>query len=132
VVVDPVSTDRRSDVVPGQDPRTIAAFHRTDGNTGDYRRSADLIIKDVPSFLDDDLVTGPRMNLDSDLISHRSRRNKQSRFLAKYFSRAFLQTIYRRILSIHIVADLGRGHRPPHGIRGFRYCIAAKIYHRLF
>src|SRR6267378_3030342 len=82
----------------------------------------------APLFADH-FIAVMRPHFDRDEIPHAARRHKQRRFFPENLCRPPLQPVDRRIFSIHVVADLGFRHRPPHLHRRTRHRIATQIHH---
>src|SRR5713101_4903588 len=82
----------------------------------------------APLFADH-FIAVMRPHFDRDEIPHASRRHKKRRFFPENLRRPPLQPVDRRVFSIHVVADLGFRHCPPHLRRRTRHRIAPQIDH---
>ena len=60
------------------------------------------------------LVAGPGVHANGNLIGHGSRGNIDGRFLAQKLGRAGLEHLDRRVVAEDVVANLGLGHGPAH------------------
>src|SRR5215472_17665039 len=70
-----------------------------------------------------------RPNLDANQIPHAAGRHKQSCLFPEHLRRALLQPVDRGIFSIHVIANFGFRHRPPHLRRRPRHRVASQIHH---
>jgi hypothetical protein len=94
-------------------------FHRPHLDSPDERRAPDLVVVDVGVQVEDDLLTRLGLGEHRDEVSLRARRHVESGLLACPLGGQGLQALDGRILSPHIVADLGSAHRLAHlGRRG--------------
>src|SRR5262249_21390922 len=72
----------------------------------------------VRALTDHDLVAAPRRGQDRELVSHGAGRHEERRLLPAQRGDALLERAHRRILAVHVVADLGPRHRlAPRGRR---------------
>ena len=83
-------------------------------DAGERGERAGLVAPAVRVLADDDLVAGPRVRAQRDLVRHRAGRHEQRGLGAEQRGDALLEPAHRRILAVDVVADLGVGHRPPH------------------
>ena len=113
------------DFIPRENSTAIIAMYRPCQCARERGHRRHLEIVDVAALFDDHFLTRSRMKFDRRLISHGTCRHKERCLLLKDFSRALLQTIYRGIFAVNVVADLGFGHRPPHRGRWFSNRVAA-------
>ena len=87
-------------------------------------------IEDVAALLADDFLSGLGVQLDRDLVAHRSRGHKNRRLTREDFSSTLLQSIDRRIFAINIVSDFGLGHGDAHFRRWFGHGIGTQMNNR--
>src|SRR6266404_1074595 len=120
-------SDARLHLLPRQNP--IFAPHRSRHATRKRGHRRQLVQIHMAPLFADHFVAVMRPHFDRDEIPHTSRRHKQRRFFPKNLRRPPLQPVDRRIFSIHVVADLGFRHRPPHFRRRPRHRIAPQVHH---
>ncbi len=78
----------------------------------------------------EELITGPRVHPDCDLVGHRPGGNEHRGLLAQKLGRAGLQRLHRRVIAEHVVANLGLRHRPAHGRRRARHRVGPQVDRR--
>src|SRR5882724_5892669 len=120
-------SDARLHLLPRQNP--IFAPHRSRHATRNRGHRRQLVQIHMAPLFADHFVAVMRPHFDRDEIPHASRRHKQRRFFPKNLRRPPLQPVDRRVFSVHVVADLGFRHRPPHLRRRTRHRIAPQIHH---
>ena len=89
--------------------------------------TAALVADDVRIGVAEQLVAGGHDQPDADLVAHRAGRHEHRSGSAEQTRHVLFERRDRRILAVHVVADLGIGHRVPHGWRGFGDRVAAEI-----
>jgi len=117
------------DLAPFQMAASIMTAHRPQKHAGDHRCRRHLVKVDVAAVFDDDLVARSCVNLDGDLIGHAAGRDEQSGLAFKYLGGTILKAIYRRVLTIDVVAYFGGGHRCTHRVSWLCNCVASEIDH---
>ena len=115
---------RRAQIGGGEEP---ALADRQELHPGIGRTRTRFVPDDVRLVAEDDLVAGPRQDLQRDLVGHCAARHKECGFLAEQFGDALLQVIDRGVLAILVVADRCRSHRLPHSGRGPGHSVGTKV-----
>ncbi len=95
-----------------------------------HRAGPDFVESGVRPLADDDLVAGPRLARDGELIAHRARRHEERGFLAGQRRHLLLEGTNGRVLAEDVVANLRLGHGAAHAERGAGDRVAAKIDQR--
>ena len=96
-------------------------------DAGERRCAALLVDDDVGELVDEDLVAGPGVRPDRDLVAHRPGRHVDRRLLAEHPGHLGLELDHRRVVAPDVVAHRGLRHRPAHGRRGPRHRVGAKV-----
>src|SRR5688500_2237337 len=81
-------------------------------------------------LVQDDLVPGPAMHRERDLVAHGARRQEQRRLLAKQLRHGVLEQVDGGILELLLVADFGLAHEPPHRRRRPGDGVAVEVHRR--
>ena len=105
-------------VLAGQEPGLDA---------GERRGAALLVDDDVGQLVHEDLVAGPCVGADRDLVSHRPRRDVDGRLLAEHPGDLGLELDHGRVVAPDVVADLGLGHGLAHRRRRPGDGVGAKV-----
>jgi hypothetical protein len=113
----------------GLDQAIAAPMDEPDCHTRECRRRAALIVGDVTPRLGQDLVAGLGVEAKGDLVAHRPAGDEEGRLLAQDLGGAALECPDGRVLAVHVVADLGRGHGGAHGGRRPGERIAPEVDH---
>ena len=97
-----------------------------------HRGAAAFVLVGVRLLADDVLVAALAVRHHAQQVALGPGGHEHRRLLAQHLRRQRLQAVDGRILSVDIVADLGRSHRRAHGRRGTRDGIAAQVdfFHR--
>ena len=117
--------DRAANLLPRQ--HSALRPHRPQRASGESGRHSHLPIQQMRARLAHRLVSVLRMQMNRDLVAHRSRRHKQRRLATKHLGRPSLQPVHRRVFPVHIVANLSSRHRRPHLRRRPRNRITPQI-----
>ena len=105
-------------VAPTQTPRL-------DG--GEDRQGGHLVVEDVAVLVQDDLVSALGMRHETHLVPLGSGCHEECRLFPEPLGGQRLEPGNCGILHEHIVADLGFGHRPPHGRGRSRHRITTEV-----
>jgi hypothetical protein len=81
----------------------------------------------VAALLANHLLAMMSVQLDRDLVAHGPAGNKQRRLAPENGGRHGFQTIDGRVLAVHVVADFGFEHGPPHFGRRLGDGVAAQV-----
>ena len=117
--------DGRLDLVRSEDP--VGVVDRPRQGSGQGRHRAHFEVEDVGAGFGHDLGAGVGVDVNRDLVAHGAGRNKDRGFAAEELGGPFLEAVDRGIFAVDIVADVGRGHRPSHGVCGLCYRVRSKV-----
>src|SRR5260370_11091069 len=107
--------DHRSDLLPRQNPVFPACHSRH--ASGDRRHRRQLVQIHVTAFFTNHFIAVVRPHFDANQIPHAPRGNKQRRLFPENLRRPFLQPVYCRVFSVHVIPNLPLRHPPPHPCR---------------
>ena len=127
-----VRLDRARD--PVQVERAVRLeLERLGLDAGQHRGAAAFVLVGVRLLADDVLIAALAVRHHAEQIALGAGGHEHRRLLAQHLSRQGLQAVDGRILSVDIVANLGRSHRRAHGRRGTRNGITAQVdfFHRV-
>ena len=102
---------RREELVGGE---AAVGADRGELHADERRGGAGLVPRRVALDADDDVVAGPAVELERELVRHRPGRDEQRGLLPEQRRDLLLQPQHARVLAVLVVADLGLGDRPPH------------------
>ena len=114
------------DVEHSQPPGNLPAH-----DTAENRRAARFKASDVTGLFDQQFVAGEAVCLHSHLIRLRPRAREDGGFVSQLLGHQFFETVHRRILTRHVVADFRASDRLTHRRRGLRHRVAVKIDERI-
>src|SRR6202011_4869495 len=106
----------------------VRCVERAELKAAHDRGTGNLILEDMAVDLEDDLLSGLRVDQQGAQVTHRPARNKKRGLLPDHLRGSPLQAMYRRVFIPDVVADLGGRHRRPHRFRREREGVAAQLY----
>src|SRR5258708_10926971 len=122
--------DHRLDLLPSQNPVFPACHSRHAPGNRRHRRK--LIQIHMAALFANHFIAVVRPHFDANQIPHAPRGNKQRRLFPKNLRRPFLQPVYFRAFSGHVIPNLRPRHRPPHLCRRPRHRVAPQVHHSLW
>ena len=102
----------------GHPEGAVLVVERMELHTGVARRRPVLVDDHVLAPSRDDGRPGLGEQAEGELVAHRPRRHEQRRLLSHALGEGLLEGVDGGVLAVHVVADLGIGHGPPHLGRG--------------
>src|SRR5258708_1363485 len=122
--------DHRLDLLPSQTPVFPACPSRHAPGNRRHRRK--LIQIHMAALFANHFIAVVRPHFDANQIPHAPRGNKQRRLFPKNLRRPFLQPVYCRVFSVHVIPNLRFRHRPPHLCSRPRHRVAPQVHHSLW
>ena len=121
-----VLLDRRFDL--GQIQRAVGfTVDRLRLDGAKYGGTAALVLVGVGLLADDVLVTALAMSHQAQQVAHGAGGDEQRRREAQLIGQPGLQTVYRGVFAIHVIAQLGSHHGFAHGNSGLGDGVATQV-----
>ena len=98
-----------------------------DAGADDHRMPGGLVDDEVVLATGDGLLAAREVSHLGDEVAHRAARHEQAGFLAEELRGPFLEGVDGRVVTEHVISDLGLGHRAAHGRRRVRDGVAAQV-----
>ncbi len=106
-----------------------AVIERPRARADDDGMAGGLVDHEVVLATRDDLLAARQVGHHRHEVAHRAGRHEQAGVLAEQVCGPLLEGDDGGVVAEDIVADLGRRHRPPHGVGGSRNGVAPKVDH---
>ncbi len=119
----------RPDIVPnlGRGEEAALGGHGQSLDAAEDRGARPLVVQDVRVPVEDDLLAGPGLGEDGDQVALCPRGDEEGSLLARASRGQLLEAPDGGVFLPDIVADLGAGHRLPHGRGGQSERVGAKV-----